>query len=323
MDQFQTAIEENNCEAVTEILENNSTMDLSEVRAANGQPLLHISVMNACLMCCQILLTHGSDINLQNGEGMTALMLSCERGNTDICELLLSNGADTEITNASGETALHVAALTGHLDHFEGVKLLLKHGANANAQSPLGRTALHITVYQTSSMKVDNSFPLSLFTDFLSRGARADLPGRCKDVLQGLETFTAFELALMQENVCAIVTFTEAGFRIPQKRVMSLVTKYRLPNCLIQRQQLREYLSYKLSQPQSLMSLCKNVYRTEDLPTVGLPHCLVSYIRNTNLCDSCKEITDIITNPAEIDFFAHNETRFKGIFHFKVTEILH
>ncbi len=49
------------------------------------------------------------DINIQDNNGFTALMVEIIRGETNAVELLLNHGALTEIENESGETALMLA----------------------------------------------------------------------------------------------------------------------------------------------------------------------------------------------------------------------
>lgn len=54
------------------------------------------------------------DINFQNIDGMTVLMVAAEQGNTEMAEVLLQHGANTKIENYNCETAYHIAQRTNN-----------------------------------------------------------------------------------------------------------------------------------------------------------------------------------------------------------------
>ena len=82
----------------------------------------------------KVLLGHGADANLQNEDGITALMMSSYNGHTEIVELLLEYGADLCVMTSIGMTALRVSTDNGHK---EVTKLLIEHGANRRVTSSL------------------------------------------------------------------------------------------------------------------------------------------------------------------------------------------
>lgn len=53
------------------------------------------------------------DLEYQNIDGNTALMLSARYGNVEAIELLLEHGAKTDITNYKNETAYDIAMIKG------------------------------------------------------------------------------------------------------------------------------------------------------------------------------------------------------------------
>ncbi|KAH9558803.1 hypothetical protein CY35_06G026300 [Sphagnum magellanicum] len=55
------------------------------------------------------LIKHGSDINAQDDDDYTPLMLAAKEGHDEACRLLLLAGADTSISTSQGETALTLA----------------------------------------------------------------------------------------------------------------------------------------------------------------------------------------------------------------------
>ena len=66
-------------------------------------------------------------MNLQNSDGITALMMSCYNGHTEIVELLINSGADISIMTSIGMTALWVSTDNGHKNI---TKLLIEYGAS-------------------------------------------------------------------------------------------------------------------------------------------------------------------------------------------------
>ena len=54
-------------------------------------------------------ITDHSDVNVQNKEGETGLMIALERNNLEIADLLLAKGSDLFLLNKFRETALHIA----------------------------------------------------------------------------------------------------------------------------------------------------------------------------------------------------------------------
>lgn len=76
----------------------------------------------------------GSDPNVKNRAGSTALHLAVSKRSLPLVELLLKYGADTELRDKRGNTALQVAQYDSNSkDRFEIVSLLLAAGSDPNA----------------------------------------------------------------------------------------------------------------------------------------------------------------------------------------------
>lgn len=85
------------------------------------------------------LLAKGTDPNVTQADGATALHWAVHRASSDMVEALLSGGADVNAANRMGTTALNIAALNGDPELIE---VLLLAGANPNQKLLLGETAL-------------------------------------------------------------------------------------------------------------------------------------------------------------------------------------
>lgn len=84
-------------------------------------------------------IANGSDLNLKDAYGSTALSIAATFGKTEIALLLIDGGADLTTTSADGSTPLHTAAFLGRT---EIVRALLDKNVNVAAQNNYGSTAL-------------------------------------------------------------------------------------------------------------------------------------------------------------------------------------
>ncbi|HYF01960.1 MAG TPA: ankyrin repeat domain-containing protein, partial [Patescibacteria group bacterium] len=78
------------------------------------------------------------DVNAQDKSGNTALMGVCFKGYPNIAELLITSGAELDLQHGNGGTALMFAALFGRNDI---IRMLLKHCADASKTDFRGMTA--------------------------------------------------------------------------------------------------------------------------------------------------------------------------------------
>jgi len=86
-----------------------------------------------------ILLDGGANVNLQDRNGWTALMVASHLGYTDIVKLLLGRGADVNLKNRNGESALMRAIVAGAV---EVVTMLLGEGSDVDLPTKDGWSAL-------------------------------------------------------------------------------------------------------------------------------------------------------------------------------------
>ena len=87
----------------------------------------------------ELLLSKDPDINIQNNDGVTALIFASDNGHHQVVQLLLSKDPDINIQNNDGWPALMGACLTGH---HQVVEQLLSKDPDTNIQNNDGWTAL-------------------------------------------------------------------------------------------------------------------------------------------------------------------------------------
>ncbi|XP_030843540.1 ankyrin repeat domain-containing protein 29-like [Strongylocentrotus purpuratus] len=115
-------------------------------------------------------LSQGAEVNREDKDGRTALLIAAQDGHLDVSKYPTSQGAEVNWGDKDGRTAVHIAANKGHLDiteyllsqgsEFEGDELMYIHhalqrghtstieklvskGADLNIQAPDGQTCLH------------------------------------------------------------------------------------------------------------------------------------------------------------------------------------
>ena len=117
-------------------------MEIDVSRNVNNS--IHEAARDGNIDAVEVLLKKDVDINIQDENGVTALMLASQNGHHQIVELLLKEHADINQQNENGVTALMVASLIGH---HQVVKLLLKVHSDINTQNENGWTALMVASF--------------------------------------------------------------------------------------------------------------------------------------------------------------------------------
>ncbi len=126
-------------EAVRELLKNGEDVNVAQ---GDGMTALHWAGQIGDAEMAQMLLYAGADIEAVTRLGnYTPLLVAAEAGNASVVKVLLDAGADVSVrTTSGGSTALHLAAAAGSAD---AVEALLDHGADVNVrQTAWGQTPL-------------------------------------------------------------------------------------------------------------------------------------------------------------------------------------
>ncbi len=87
----------------------------------------------------KLLIEAKADVNAQDSDGATSLLLAADLGQTSMVKLLLEHKAHVDVQDANGTTPLIAAAKS---DAIDSAKALLKAKANRDLQDNDGKTAL-------------------------------------------------------------------------------------------------------------------------------------------------------------------------------------
>jgi ankyrin repeat protein len=138
-----------------------STLDCSRGGYADlsGLTRLHVAVSRKKFNVVEDILAHrgiyshfDTEIDEQNNEGDTALIMAVKTRAWSTVELLLSYGVNPNIQNRVGKTALHAAA---EIRSFSIVGILVKHGVNLDTKDMNGNTALMLSVKSNADGSVE------------------------------------------------------------------------------------------------------------------------------------------------------------------------
>ncbi|SPM46435.1 ankyrin repeat-containing protein 09 [Orientia tsutsugamushi] len=134
---LHTAAAEGHKDVVEVLLAHGSNINL---QTESGDIPLHGAAAEGHKDVVEVLLAHGSNVNSQNYLKDTPLYDAAARGHKDVVEALLAHGSNVNLQTESGDIPLHGAAIRGH----QGVvEVLLAHGSNVNSQDHSESTPLH------------------------------------------------------------------------------------------------------------------------------------------------------------------------------------
>ncbi|CAF0850081.1 unnamed protein product [Didymodactylos carnosus] len=107
---------------------------------------LHYACFFNNIEMCSLLLSNGSNPNLQDKTGNSPLHYACEKGFVEIIELLLNgkHKVNLNCTDNNLITPLHLCAFNGHSDCL---KKLIDSGANIDVRTTSGALPIHYAAY--------------------------------------------------------------------------------------------------------------------------------------------------------------------------------
>ena len=139
---------------------------------SDGQSLLHLAVLSNNLKTVLYLLNKALDIDAQDHDGLTPLILSMSHNRyLKITQLLLERHASVEHISQAEHSALSVAIRN---NNPEGALLLIQRGANINVAD---QTHTPLTLTHTALLQYTQSASVyrQLETLLLSKGAKVDV----------------------------------------------------------------------------------------------------------------------------------------------------
>ncbi|HWI17141.1 MAG TPA: ankyrin repeat domain-containing protein, partial [Vicinamibacterales bacterium] len=118
-------------------------------KALNGPDPLLAAAKAKDGAAVKALLKNGADVNVAQGDGMTALHWAASHGDAALTQMLLSAGANVRATTRlGGITPLHMASQSGHA---AVVAALIAAGAETNAATSTGATSLMLAARSGST----------------------------------------------------------------------------------------------------------------------------------------------------------------------------
>ena len=142
----------------------------------------------------KILVDAGANLNLQNKEDNTALMIACYK-NSECALELIRNGANLNLQNQHGKTAL-IIACENKLESV--VDELIKFGADVNLLDKQGVSALIAASWSRSKNIINN---------LIDHGANIDIQVNGFTCLMSCCTLELQDIALKLINLGATLTF--------------------------------------------------------------------------------------------------------------------
>ena len=138
---LHAASEEGHVNIVRILLENGADVDLED---RQGRTCLMLAVQAEKLRVVQFLIDHGVSVRRKNSlNGRTALHYAVFSHRVDVVSILIKYGADVDVTDDEGLTPLMCAVKD---ERGEMVSCLIDHKANMNVRDANGKTALHHAV---------------------------------------------------------------------------------------------------------------------------------------------------------------------------------
>lgn len=127
-------------EVVIKMLNRNFEVDFQNNQ---GYSPLMLASRNGNKESVKVLLENKANIDLQNCEGKTALHFAAESKKRDIVNLLIAYKANINLITTQSETCLIYATLAGDK---ESMSILIKAGSNVDSKDSRGLSALHYAV---------------------------------------------------------------------------------------------------------------------------------------------------------------------------------
>jgi len=133
-------LESGNLELIEYLLQAGADPNLMSTPDFSKSTSLHHATQESLNPLLHLLVRYGANVNTQDDQGWTPLMIAADRGNAEAVTTLLTAKADPNLTNKQGATALMIAEAHGNT---ETAKLLADAGAARTKNLPKSPGLFH------------------------------------------------------------------------------------------------------------------------------------------------------------------------------------
>ena len=161
---INTAIKNNDIREIVAFIDNRS--DVNEQDSDGATPLLMCAYYNKYEICKLLLENRADPTYATYDNNITPLHWAAANENVELIKLLLKYDADIDAKTKQHETALIYGVKSNKLD---SVKILLSQGSNPNIRNVAGDTSLHIAARNLNGdiikMLIDNNADVSIMNN--------------------------------------------------------------------------------------------------------------------------------------------------------------
>ena len=114
-----------------------------DIKDADGRTALMHTVIDGKDQLLDLLIDNGSDVNLQDKQGLSPLHFAAQNYNVKAAKTLLQAGAKVDARDKYGNAALWTAVFNSR-GRGDIIMLLLEHGADRSAKNRSGKSPLEL-----------------------------------------------------------------------------------------------------------------------------------------------------------------------------------
>ena len=246
-----------NEEIAIELVNHGSNVNLSN---QHGYTALHTAAWNGCMSLCKLLMDHGATYDDQTQDLNTQMSLACHGNHHNVVKMLLERSCNVNNSDKDNDTPMHYAAFHGAA---QTVSLLLQHGANLDQENSAGATPLWNAVYgnhvETARLLLDRGASLTIRSRGIDQLAETVEVTYCYATPKSL-----LYVACAQKAFDTVPLLVLAGTNLSQEEWL---LNHQFPESMSSESKKREakevkaFLLQQLRHPPTLLRLCRSKIR--------------------------------------------------------------